>query len=116
TSRSSAHPPSAPCRGTARGLPHFAPPLPARASMLRTSNRRGSFMKSPLLVRTLSICAVALAILVPILAIQGKVAERRSRAGEVAAQFARETSGDQSVVGPLLVLTCEEKGHEASPC
>jgi len=73
-------------------------------------------MKSPLMARTLSICAVALAILVPILAIQGKVGERRARAASVAAEFARDTSGAQSVAGPLLMVTCVDAAPDARPC
>jgi inner membrane protein len=64
-------------------------------------------MKSPLLVRALSIGAIAILILVPILAIKGKIDERRQRADAVLAGFAHETSGAQSVVGPLLYATCE---------
>jgi inner membrane protein len=65
-------------------------------------------MRLPILFRTLAIAAVAVAILVPIAMIEGKIAERRARAEGVVAQFAAETSGPQLVVGPLLALTCEE--------
>jgi inner membrane protein len=62
----------------------------------------------PLLGRILIIGAVALLLLLPIALIQGKIAERRARADAVVGQFALETSGPQSVAGPLLALTCDE--------
>ncbi|HUJ01535.1 MAG TPA: cell envelope integrity protein CreD [Usitatibacter sp.] len=65
-------------------------------------------MRLPLLARTLAIAAVAVAILVPIAMIDGKIAERRARADGVVSEFASQTSGPQLVVGPLLALTCEE--------
>lgn len=65
-------------------------------------------MKFPLLVRTGAVALVAAAILVPLALVSGKVAERRQRANEVESTFARETSGPQTVVGPLLALACEE--------
>jgi inner membrane protein len=65
-------------------------------------------MKFPLLIRAGAIAAVAVAILFPVALVTDKVAERRGRAGEVESSFARETSGPQTVVGPLLALACEE--------
>jgi len=65
-------------------------------------------MKFPLLMRSGAIAAVAVAIVFPLSLVTGKVAERRSRASEVESAFARETSGPQTVVGPLLALACEE--------
>ncbi len=65
-------------------------------------------MRSPLLARIATISAIALVILVPIAAIDGKIAERRARAEGVVTQFAKETSGPQLIVGPLIALTCEE--------
>lgn len=65
-------------------------------------------MKFPLLARTAAIAAVALAILFPLTLVTGKITERRHRADEVGSIFARETSGPQTVVGPLLALACEE--------
>src|SRR5512139_3833197 len=65
-------------------------------------------MKYPLLTRAATIAAVAAAILFPLALVTGKVAERQKRAGDVESAFARETSGPQTVVGPLLALACEE--------
>jgi inner membrane protein len=65
-------------------------------------------MKRPLLVRALTIAAVAAALLVPIALIEGKISERRARADAVVAQFAAETFAQQVIAGPLLALTCEE--------
>ncbi len=65
-------------------------------------------MKFPLLLRAVAIGAVAVAILFPLSLVTGKVAERQHRANEVESAFARETSGPQTVVGPLLALACEE--------
>jgi inner membrane protein len=65
-------------------------------------------MKRPLLARTFAIALVAIAILLPIHMISGKIGERQARAQSVIAQFASETSRPQLVVGPLLALTCEE--------
>jgi len=65
-------------------------------------------MRFQLLLRIALIAAVALAILVPIALIEGKIAERRGRAEEVRAQFAQETSGPQVISGPLLAIDCEE--------
>jgi len=69
-------------------------------------------MKLPVIGRGLAIAAVAIAILVPIRMIGGKIAERQARAQSVSAQFASETSGPQLVVGPLLAATCEESFKE----
>src|SRR5438132_3695532 len=65
-------------------------------------------MAAPLFVRALVIAAVALALLLPIALIEGKIGERRARAETVATQFAAETTGPQIVSGPFLALTCEE--------
>jgi len=62
----------------------------------------------PLLIRTLTVGAVAAALLLPIALIEGKISERRARADGVVAQFAAETFAQQVVAGPLLALTCEE--------
>jgi inner membrane protein len=65
-------------------------------------------MRFPLLVRTAVVAGIALAILVPVGMIQGKINERRARALEVERSFAAETSGPQVLAGPFLALTCEE--------
>src|SRR5262249_28653929 len=65
-------------------------------------------MTKPLLTRALMIAGVAIALLVPIALIEGKITERRNRAEGVVTQFAAETTGPQVVGGPLLALTCEE--------
>jgi inner membrane protein len=65
-------------------------------------------MRLPLLFRALIIVTVAIAILLPIGLIKGKVYERQARADAVVAQFASETSGPQLVAGPFLAATCEE--------
>ena len=65
-------------------------------------------MKSPVLLRALTIAAIAFAILLPILLIKGKVSERQARAEAVVQQFAAETSRPQVVAGPFLAATCEE--------
>jgi inner membrane protein len=69
-------------------------------------------MKIPVIGRGLAIAAVAVAILVPIGMISGKIAERQARAQTVSAQFAAETSGPQLVAGPLLAAACEESFKE----
>ena len=69
-------------------------------------------MKLPLLLRAAAIGAVAVAILVPIQLIRGKVAERQALAESVVSGFAAETSGPQVLVGPFLALTCEEAYDE----
>lgn len=65
-------------------------------------------MKFPLLTRAAAISAVAIAILFPLGLVNGKITERQHRAAGVEAAFARETSGPQTIVGPLLALDCEE--------
>ena len=65
-------------------------------------------MRFPLLARAGVIAGVALAILVPVQLVNGKIAERQARALEVERSFAAETSGPQTIAGPLLALTCEE--------
>lgn len=65
-------------------------------------------MRFPLLARAAVIAGVAILILVPMQLVNGKIEERQSRALEVERSFAAETSGPQTVVGPLLALTCEE--------
>jgi len=65
-------------------------------------------MKYPLLVRAAVITGVAILILFPVQLVNGKIAERQARAFEVERSFAAETSGPQTLVGPLLALTCEE--------
>lgn len=65
-------------------------------------------MRHPLLLRFALIAAVAVALLLPIKLIEGKVAERRARAESVVATFAAETSGAQVIAGPLLAIACEE--------
>jgi len=65
-------------------------------------------MRFPLLARAALISAVAVAILVPIALIAGKVSERRARAEGVLAQFAQENSGRQVIAGPFLAIDCEE--------
>jgi inner membrane protein len=65
-------------------------------------------MRFQILRRILATAGVALAILVPISMIKGKIAERQARADAVVAQFAAETSAAQVVAGPFLALSCEE--------
>lgn len=65
-------------------------------------------MRFSLLARAAVIAGVAFLVLFPILLIKGKISERRALADGVVAQFAAETSGPQTVAGPLLALTCEE--------
>lgn len=65
-------------------------------------------MKFPLLARAAAIAAVAAAILFPLALVSGKIGERQRRASDAENAFARETSGPQTVVGPLLALACEE--------
>ena len=65
-------------------------------------------MRFPLLARAAVIAGVAILILLPMHLVNGKIAERQSRASDVERGFAAETSGPQTVVGPLLALTCEE--------
>lgn len=61
-----------------------------------------------LIFRALIIAAVACVILVPLHLVNGKISERKARAAQVVDALAMETSGPQTVVGPLLALTCEE--------
>lgn len=65
-------------------------------------------MRMPLLLRAVTIGAVAMALLVPISLIEGKISERKARAEGVVATFAAETAGPEIVAGPFLALTCEE--------
>ncbi|HXF77268.1 MAG TPA: cell envelope integrity protein CreD [Usitatibacter sp.] len=65
-------------------------------------------MRFQILKRMLAIAGVAIAILLPISMIKGKIAERQARAEAVVAQFAAETSGAQVIAGPFLALSCEE--------
>jgi inner membrane protein len=65
-------------------------------------------MRFPLLGRAVAVAGVAVAVLLPIALIEGKISERRHRAEAVERQFATQTSGPQVIVGPLLALTCEE--------
>jgi len=66
-------------------------------------------MRFPLLTRAAAVLGVAVVLMVPLQLVNGKIAERQSRAHEVEHGFAAETSGPQTVVGPLLALTCEER-------
>ena len=66
-------------------------------------------MRFPLLARAATVTGVAVVLLVPLQLVNGKIAERQARANEVERGFAAETSGPQTVVGPLLALTCEER-------
>jgi len=65
-------------------------------------------VRFPLLARAAAIAGVAVLILFPVQLVNGKIYERQARAAEVAQRFAAETSGPQTLVGPLLALTCEE--------
>ena len=65
-------------------------------------------MRFPLLARAGVIAGVAIAILVPVQLVNGKIAERQARALEVERRFAAETGGPQTIAGPLLALACEE--------
>src|SRR5262245_12511252 len=65
-------------------------------------------MRFPLLARAGAVAGVAIAILIPLQLVNGKIAERQARALEVERSFAAETGGPQTVAGPLLALTCEE--------
>lgn len=69
-------------------------------------------MKYPLLIRASIIVGVAILVLFPISLIERKISERRARADSVVTQFAAETSGPQTIAGPLLALTCEETYNE----
>ncbi len=66
-------------------------------------------MRFPLLARAAVVAGVAVVLLVPLQLVNGKIAERQARAHAVERSFAAETSGPQTVVGPLLALTCEER-------
>ncbi len=65
-------------------------------------------MRFPLLARAAVVGGVAILILLPLQLVNSKIAERQSRALGVERDFAAETSGPQTVAGPLLALTCEE--------
>jgi inner membrane protein len=65
-------------------------------------------MRFPLLARAAAVAGVAVVLVIPLQLVNGKIAERQARALEVERGFAVETSGPQSIVGPLLALTCEE--------
>ena len=65
-------------------------------------------MIPPIVLRAIAVAGVAVAILLPISLIKDKISERQARADQVLRQFAEETSGPQTIVGPLLVATCEE--------
>lgn len=69
-------------------------------------------MRFPLLLRAAAVVAVAIAILIPIQLIRGKVLERQAAATGVIDQFARETAGPQVFAGPFLAITCEQTWHE----
>lgn len=69
-------------------------------------------MRFPLLIRAAALAAVGAALLIPLALVSGKIAERRQLAAGVEQSFARETSGPQAVVGPLLALACEETVNE----
>lgn len=66
-------------------------------------------MRFPLLARATAVVGAAVVLLVPLQLVNGKIAERQARAHGVEREFAAETSGPQSIVGPLLALTCEER-------
>src|SRR5262245_13599248 len=80
---------------------------PRLPDFARIAGHRGA-MKTSLVLRILVVAFVACALLIPIALIQGKIHERRSLADTVERTFALETSGAQTLVGPLLALTCEE--------
>src|SRR6185312_405699 len=84
------------------GVRHFA----GRGSRLLPEDENP--MRFQILKRMLAIAGVAIAILLPISMIKGKIAERQARAEAVVAQFAAETSGAQVIAGPFLALSCEE--------
>jgi inner membrane protein len=65
-------------------------------------------MTTPLLARFAVVSLIAVALLLPIALIEGKINERRMLATSVENQFAAETSGPQMIAGPFLALTCEE--------
>ena len=65
-------------------------------------------MRFPLLARAGAVAGVAIAILIPLQLVNGKITERQARAFDVERSFAAETSGPQTIAGPLLALTCEE--------
>ncbi len=69
-------------------------------------------MRFPLLARAATLAAVTLSLLLPLSLVSNKVAERRQRAEEVQRAFESETSGPQTLVGPLLALSCEETVNE----
>ena len=69
-------------------------------------------MKFPLLLRAALVAFIAVALLLPVGLIKGKVAERQARATGVVQQFANETSRAQVVAGPFLAASCEEAFQE----
>lgn len=69
----------------------------------------------PFALRLLAVAAITLFILVPLQLIAHKVQERQARAESVIADFARETSGPQSLAGPFLAVTCTYASGEACP-
>jgi inner membrane protein len=66
-------------------------------------------MRFPLLARAAAVMGVAVVLVVPLQLVNGKIAERQARAHAVEREFAAETSGPQTIVGPLLAFTCEER-------
>ena len=69
-------------------------------------------MKHALLIRIAAIAAIAIALLLPLQMIRGKVVERQGTANSVVDAFAAETSGPQVIAGPFLALTCEDTYRE----
>src|SRR5205085_7068528 len=100
---------------SARSRRRFAPALPASCPRFAIPScephgtpHGGTDMKFPMLKRVFTTAAVAIAILLPITMIKGKIGERQARANDVVTQFAAETSGAQVIAGPFIALSCEE--------
>jgi inner membrane protein len=69
-------------------------------------------MKFPLFLRALFIVGVTVVILGAVWLIKGKISERMYHANHVEQVFAMQTSGQQAVLGPFLLLTCERRGRQ----
>ncbi|RBH51546.1 cell envelope integrity protein CreD, partial [Pseudomonas sp. MWU13-2860] len=69
--------------------------------------------KNPLLTKILILLALSLALLVPVSAISNLISERKHYQEEAVEKVVASTSGEQTVIGPVLVIpyveTVEEK-------
>ena len=66
-------------------------------------------MTRSLFLKTLIVAGLALALFVPVIMIQGLVAERQSRAAEAVAGIAEGWGKRQTVAGPYLVIPYERR-------